>query len=168
MSDSLDVVTDNTNDDTAPAPDTGDKQVENKTFTQEEVNRIVAERLSREKSKFEEQLKETQSAKDDESKTELQKLQEQIAALTQENETSKLEALKARISKETSVPVELLTGTDEESLTAQAAAIQEYVESKATKSTKTDTQKPGQPLKEGAAPASQSREDILAQVMGRK
>lgn len=166
MSDATEGVTDsNTN---APAPDTeGDKQVETKTFTQDEVNRIVAERLAREKSKFDDELKQVQSSKDDQSKTELQKLQEQIEALTKENESNKLSALKSRISKDTGVPVELLTASDEESLTAQAAAITDYVESQ-SKSKKTETPKPGQPLKDGATPpASKSRDEILKEVMGR-
>lgn len=166
MSDTQDVTDVDVNEDAGPTPDSEGSAPEGKTFTQEDVNRMIADRLRREKEKAAEEVRKAQAAKDDESKTELQKLQDQIAALTQENENNKLASLKSRISKDTGVPEELLTGTDEASLTAQAEAIKEFVESKTAKKSTTDN-KPGAPLKNGAAPSEMSREDLMKQVMGR-
>lgn len=160
-----DVVNDNIeehNDTESP-----EKETTEKLFTQAELDEVLTKRLARERKKFDEELKQTKSSTQGD-KSELEQLREQLESLQQENETNKVTALKNRVSRETGVPVELLTATAEDDIVAQAENITKYVESKATKSTKTDAQKPGQPLKEGTAPATQSREDILAQVMGRK
>jgi hypothetical protein len=105
---------------------------EQKTFTQEEVNRIVQERVFKERSKFEgfEDLK-AKAAKYDEmeeaSKTELQKATERAEKLEAELKGIKAEqeirAIKDRVSAETGVPVNLLTGNTEEDCKSQAEAI---------------------------------------------
>ena len=105
---------------------------EQKTFTQEEVNRIVQERIFKERSKFEgfEDLK-AKAAKYDEmeeaSKTELQKATERAEKLEAELKGIKAEqeirAIKDKVSAETGVPVNLLTGNTEEDCKSQAEAI---------------------------------------------
>lgn len=112
---------------TATQPET-----EPKTFTQDEVNAIVADRLNRERSKYAdyENLK-VKAQKYDEaeeaSKTELQKateradaLQKQVDALVSANS---IREVREKVAKETGVPADLLMGEDEETCKAQAQGI---------------------------------------------
>lgn len=105
---------------------------EQRTFTQEEMNAIITDRLNRERSKYAdyEDLK-AKAAKFDEAeeagKSELQKanekataLQAQIDALTKEKS---LRDLRQKVAKETGVPESLLSGETEEICTEQAKAI---------------------------------------------
>lgn len=62
-------------------------------------------------------------------KTELQKVQDALAAANAARDEAVLKALKSDISRTTGVPVELLTGTDEATLTAAAEAAQKYAQS---------------------------------------
>ena len=111
---------------------------EQKTFTQEEMNRIVAERVQREKSKYAdyESLKE-KAAKFDEneeaSKTELQKATEKAEKLeTELNALKKAEAVKQirdEVSIKTGVPANLLNGNTKEECEEQAKAIMEFAQS---------------------------------------
>ena len=106
-----------------------------KTFTQEEVNSIVKERLNRENAKYSdyETLKE-KAAKLDEleeaNKTELQKANEQVSALKDELDSLKqanaIRDIRENVANETNVPINLLTGDTEETCTEQAKAILEY------------------------------------------
>ncbi len=106
-----------------------------KTFTQDEVNGIVSERLKRVEAKYEdyEALKE-KAAKLDEieekNKTELERateravaLQGELDAIKKENE---LRSIREKVATETGVPVNLITGTTEEECTEIARAISEY------------------------------------------
>jgi hypothetical protein len=109
----------------SPNPETPAEGTEGKqeqTFTQADVDRIVADRLKREreatKAKF---------ADYDELKTkagEKATADERIAALEREVESSKREALKRRVQAAHGIADEdadlFLTGTDEDTLTAQA------------------------------------------------
>lgn len=108
---------------------------EEKTFTQKELDSIVAERLKRERAKYEgfDELK-AKAAKFDEleeaSKTELQKVTERAEKLQTELDSIKksqeLENLRAAVAKEAGVPLEsmsLLTGETEEVLKEQAKTI---------------------------------------------
>lgn len=116
-----------------PTPETGAKT--GKTFTQEELNAIVGTRLREERAKYAdyETLKEKAAkfdAAEEASKTELQKatekaasLQEQLDKLTAANEAR---TIRDKISTETGVPANLLTGADEETCKAQAKAILEF------------------------------------------
>lgn len=108
---------------------------EQKTFTQEEVNGIVAERLSRDRQKFADY--ETLKMKAEEfdkmqeaSKSELQKatekaesLEKELAALKKANE---IQEIRSKVSKDTGVPTSLLTAETEEECLAQAQAIKEF------------------------------------------
>lgn len=107
-----------------------------KTFTQEEVNAIVAERLDRERKKYDgfDELK-AKAAKFDEieeaNKSELQKANERAQALEAElsgmKKADAIRNLREKVAKETGVPANLLSGDDEDSCKAQAEAIKEYV-----------------------------------------
>lgn len=106
-----------------------------KTFTQEELNQIVEDRLQRERQKYAgmadyDQLKE-KAGKYDElqeaSKTELQKATERVTALQKELDGMKHEAsvrtIRSKIAAEKGIPESLLTGDTEEACTQQADAI---------------------------------------------
>ena len=105
---------------------------EPRTFTQEELNKIVQERVHKERAKFEnyEEMK-AKAAKFDEmeeaNKTELQKAQERAEKLEAKlkgiETEQEIRAIKDKVSEETGVPVSLLTGTTEEDCKAQADAI---------------------------------------------
>ena len=96
---------------TAPA------QQENRTFTQDEVNAIVADRLARERAPYADydDLK-AQAGKTD-------ALQQQLDAIAADKARREM---KQKVSDATGVPVELLTGETEEACTAQAQAIRAY------------------------------------------
>lgn len=106
-----------------------------KTFTQEDVNKIVEDRLQRERAKYAgmadyDQLKE-KAGKYDElqeaSKTELQKATDKVTALQKELDGMKHEAsvrtIRAKVAEEKGVPANLLTGDTEEACKEQADAI---------------------------------------------
>lgn len=106
-----------------------------RTFTQAEMNAIISDRVARERSKYAdyEALK-TKAAQFDAAqeagKTELQKATEKAEALQRQiNELTKantLRDLRAKVSTETGVPAELLSGDTEETCMAQAAAILKF------------------------------------------
>lgn len=112
-------------------------ETENKTFTQEEVDRIIGERLGREKAKFADydDLKE-KAAKFDEieeaNKTELQKATEKAESLQAELDSLKkaeeIRLMKEAVSTETGVPVALITATEKEAAMEQANAIKQYAD----------------------------------------
>lgn len=108
---------------------------EEKTFTQKELDSIVADRLKRERSKYEgfDELK-AKAAKFDEleeaSKTELQKVTERAEKLQTElnsiKKSQELKNLREAVAKEAGIPLEsmsLLTGETEEVLKDQAKTI---------------------------------------------
>lgn len=107
----------------------------NKTFTQQELDAIIGERLSREREKYADydSLKD-KAAKFDQleeaSKSELQKAQEQAAEFkaTAENLKNEIATRNARekIATEKGVPAYLLTGATEEECTKQAEALLEW------------------------------------------
>lgn len=103
-----------------------------RTFTQSELNAIVADRLGREREKYQDYgaLKEKADkfdAAQEAGKTELQKAMEQVAKLQGQVEAysraDKLRGIREKVSRETGVPAGLLFGEDEESCKAQAQAI---------------------------------------------
>lgn len=106
-----------------------------KTFTQDEVNGIVSERLKRVEAKYEDydQLKEKAAKLDkieEENKTELERATERAAELQGELDTLKkaneLKAIKEKVANETGVPVNLITGNTEDECMEIAKAISEY------------------------------------------
>lgn len=106
-----------------------------KTFTQEEVNNIIAERIGRERAKYEgfEELK-AKAEKLDEieaaNKSELEKANEKAAKLESElkaiKEAEAVRGIRENVAKETGIPANLLTGNTKEECEAQAAAIADF------------------------------------------
>lgn len=106
-----------------------------KTFTQSEVNNIIAERIGRERAKYEgyedfkakaERLDEIEAA----NKTELEKANERAAALEKElseiKEAESLRLIREDVAKNTGIPAHLLTGKTKEECEAQATAIADF------------------------------------------
>lgn len=111
---------------------------DDKTFTQAEMDSIIEGRLARERQKYADydDLKEKASKYDEyqaQNKTELQKEKEKSDALQ-----AKLSALE---KKDTGVPVELLTGEDEETCKKQAEAIMKFAKPKSYPGTKGNRKK---------------------------
>ena len=106
-----------------------------KTFTQDEVNAIVTDRLTRDRAKYADYdtLKEKAEKYDqleESNKSELQKAVERGDALQVELDKLKGENavrdLRNRVAEETGVPVHLLTGSTEDECRDQAKAILAY------------------------------------------
>lgn len=107
-------------------------QQEAKTFTQDELNTIVGERLKREREKFAdyEDLKAKAGRLDEleeANKTELQKATERAQALEAElnslKEAETIRTLRDKVATETGVPASLLTAKTEDECREQANAI---------------------------------------------
>ena len=138
----------------------GHTEESGKTFTQAEMNAIIEGRLAREREKYSDydSLKE-KAGKFDEiqeaNKTEIQKANEKAEALAKELESLKasntIKAAREKVAKETEVPVELLTGNDEESCKAQAEAILKFAKPKSYPSTKTTSKQTQAPSAADAA-----------------
>lgn len=109
-----------------PTVDNGGQE---KTFTQAELDKIVQERVGRERAKFEgyEDLK-VKAQKFDEMeearKSELQKAQERAdaaeAQLKKMQHEKDIQAMRTKVASEKGVPAELLTGETEEACSTQA------------------------------------------------
>lgn len=106
-----------------------------KTFTQEQVNAIVGDRVKQERSKYldYESLKEKAAkfdAAEKANKTELQKATEKVDALQKELDALKAEGAVRQIREEVAtangVPASLLSGTTKEDCEAQAKALLEF------------------------------------------
>lgn len=131
-----------------------------KTFTQEEVNALIGERLERERKKFEgfEDFK-AKAAQYDElqeaNKTELEKAMERASKAESELESLRTEKARRelldKVSKETGVPADLLKGETEEELAESAKQIAEFAKAN----------EPGIPKDKGGAAAKrkQANED---------
>lgn len=112
------------------------EETEGKTFTQEEVDALIKKRLARAKSDVPsdyEELKE-KATKFDEiqtaNKTELEKANEELgrlrADIAKRDETARIQKLKDEVSKETGVPVSLISGTTKEEMETFAQSVAEY------------------------------------------
>lgn len=113
------------------------KEVEIKTFTQEEVNGIVNDRLARERKKYEgidlETLK-SKAAKFDEmeesNKSELEKANERANALQAKLDSiqkeKELSEMRSKVAEEIGVPANLLNGASEDECREQAEAIKAF------------------------------------------
>lgn len=106
-----------------------------KTYTQADIDRIIGDRLAREKAKYAdyEEIKakaEKYDAAEEAQKSELQKATERADALQAKIDeleaAEKIAKIKAEVSEKTGIPVSLLTGTTEEACSEQAAAIAAY------------------------------------------
>lgn len=114
---------------------TGGKPAEFTPITsQDDLNKVIADRIARERSKFADykDLKAKADRLDTleaASKTEAEKFAERMAALESENKRIQSEALRSRIQAKHGISDEdaalFLTGADEEALTAQARRLAE-------------------------------------------
>ena len=117
--------------------ETVSKEVEIKTFTQEEVNGIVNDGLARERKKYEgidlETLK-SKAAKFDEmeesNKSELEKANERANALQAKldgiQKEKELSEMRSKVAEEIGVPANLLNGASEDECREQAEAIKAF------------------------------------------
>lgn len=117
-----------------PTPETQPE----KTFTQEDVNKIVGDRIAREREKFADyDAIKAKAEKFDEieeaNKSELEKAQERANKLQTELDSMKaaeqVRAIRDEVSKETGVPSNLLTAETKDGCEEQAKAIKAYTES---------------------------------------
>jgi SMC interacting uncharacterized protein involved in chromosome segregation len=111
------------------------ENTQERTFTQAEVDRIIKDRLERDHAKYSdyEELKEKASKYDEfeeASKSELEKATEKAKKLQSELDTlkkaNKVRDIRSSVASEMGVPVELLSGDDEDSCKAQAEAILKF------------------------------------------
>lgn len=112
---------------------------ETKTFTEDQVNEIVEKRLGRERAKYAnfDELKDKAAQYDEmqeKNKSELERANEKVSALqkklddmAKENE---IRNIRQSVSKETGVPDELLSGTNEDECKMQADKILAFAKSK--------------------------------------
>lgn len=111
------------------------EQTDGKTFTQADVDAIVADRLKRERSKYEgyenykakaQRLDEIEEA----SKTELQKATEKANALETElqglKKAESIRSIRDKVAHDTGVPANLLHGEDEDACKAEAKSILDF------------------------------------------
>lgn len=115
--------------------ETKTEEVETKTFTQDEVNRIIGERVARAEGKYSdyEELK-AKAAKLDEieeaNKSELEKATEKANALQAEldglKQAEAIRQMRDEVSAETGVPAYLITADDKEKAMEQAKSILDF------------------------------------------
>lgn len=91
-----------------------------KTFTQAELDRVVSERLAREREKYSdyEAIKERAA--------QAEELSQKLTETSARAEAAELSALRTAVSAEHGVPVKHLTGSTEEELAAQAQELLEW------------------------------------------
>lgn len=115
--------------------ETTTNEPEKKTFTQEELNAIVSDRVKREREKHADYatLKEKADRLDkleEASKSEIQKVTEEAERLKAELESVRkaesVREIRSKVAKETGIPENLLTGSTEEECTEQAEAIKAF------------------------------------------
>ena len=116
---------------------TADNGQSERTFTQAELDAIVKERVRDQAAKYADydDLK-AKATKFDEaeeaSKSELQKVTDKAnalqAKLDQIQSEKKIRDIREKVAKEEDLPMDLLSGNDEESCKAQAKAIKEYAQ----------------------------------------
>lgn len=104
-----------------PVTTAAGEQQEPRTFTQAEVNSIVADRLTRERAKY---------ADYDDLKTKAQQFDTTKAELDALNAANTQRDMRARVAASTGVPLELLTADTEEACTAQAQAALKFAKKK--------------------------------------
>lgn len=113
------------------------QQNNERTFTQAEMNAIISDRLSRERSKYADyddlKAKAQQfDAAQEAGKTELQKANEKAAKLQAQLDSmtraNTLRDIRGKVAAATGVPAELLSGDTEEACTAQAQAILKFAQ----------------------------------------
>lgn len=117
-----------------------------KTFTQAEMDSIIEGRLAREHEKYADydSLKE-KAGKYDEMQEQSKKANEKANALQEQLDQLKKDGTvrqaREKVAKDTSVPVELLTGEDEETCKKQAEAILKFAKPKNYPGTRSSAKK---------------------------
>lgn len=139
---------------------------ENKTFTQDELNEIVKERVARERDKYKDYSELKEKAKqfdeiEDKNKTELEKLTESNKKLQSQidayNAEKQMRNVRDQVVKETGLPIDLvskLSGSTVEELTESANAFLNY-----------QNDRPGYPQVDNAnkgKPQTKSKQDQFA------
>ena len=107
-------------------PAAGEQQTE-RTFTQAEVNAIIADRLNRERAKY---------ADYDDLKAKAQQFDTAQAQLDTLTKANAQRDMRTKVSAATGVPADLLTGDTEEACTTQAQAIMNFAKPAAYPSVK--------------------------------
>ena len=106
-----------------------------KTFSQADVDRIVQDRVGRERAKYADfdaykQKAEKFDELEEAQKSELQKANERAESLQKQvdalNRAESVRKVREAVASETNVPIALLTGEDEETCRAQAQAALEF------------------------------------------
>lgn len=150
---------------------------QNRTFTQAEVDSIVGERLARERAKYPdyEELKNKAAEYDkqqDENKSELQKAQDQAKKLQEElngfKKQEKIRTVREQVSKDTGVPVELLSGEDEESCKAQAQAALKFAKGNKYPGIREGRHEGGRGRSTSSDPTEEDYREMAGQLFGRK
>lgn len=122
-----------------------------RTFTQDEVNAIVEDRLRRDRGDRADydilkEKAERLDAIEEASKTELQKANEKVASLQAELDGIKaaeaIRTIRDKVAQELEIPASLLTGDTEEACRTQAEAIKAYARPKSAPKVK-DGGEPG-------------------------
>lgn len=102
-----------------------------KTFTQEELNSIVGERVAKVKSKYSDYDDLKQKAEMVETlQEENKKISELQKQLDEANKTNTIRTIKDKVSEETGVPQNLLVGETEESMRTHAEGILNFINKK--------------------------------------
>lgn len=149
-----------------------------KTFTQDELNEIVRDRLSRQAKKFEDydDLKskvQSYEASLSTSETELSDLKAQVASLSAKAAATEREALVSRVARDHGITDSedialFLTGTDEDSLVRQASRLsaRNAADTEAAKAAEAEAQRTNAHVStEGStpsAPAGSGSDDAFA------
>ena len=109
--------------------------IQDKTFTQEELDKIIADRLQRERAKYTdyETLKEKASKFDEveeASKSDLEKATERVnqlqAELDKMKSANEIRTIRTKVAEEMKVPATLLSGETEEACKEQAKALLDF------------------------------------------
>ena len=150
----------------------GNTEESGKTFTQAEIDAMIEGRLARERQKYADydSLKE-KAGKFDEmqeaNKTELQKATEKADSLQKEldqlKNAAKLQNMRETVAKDTGVPVELLTGADEEACKAQAEAILKFAKPKNYPGTKNNSK----PAQQSGGESDTAMRELARQLFGK-
>ncbi len=154
------------------------QQAENKSFSQAEVDAIVGERLARERAKYPDydDLKSKAAEYDklqEASKSELQKAQEKSAKLQAQIDTmkkaSQVRDIRDKVSHDTGVPVELLSGEDEDSCKKQAESILKFAKGSKYPGIREERHESGRKTTQSSDNATdEDYRELAGQIFGRK
>ena len=147
------------------------------TFTQEQVNAIVGERLSRQAEKFADydNLKQKAAEYDrqqEANKSELQKAQEKAQKLEDKiagmEKADKIRGIRAKVSKDTGVPEGLLTGEDEETCKSQAESILKFAKGSKYPGVKEEPHTKTHSKSAAEEATTEEFKELAGQIFGRK